>query len=170
MKLNNSYFTLGSHSTKSGMVDALFERRSRYLIIDEIDKMTAKDQTALLSLMESGIVSETKYKRSREILLKKISVFATANSTKKLLPPLLTRFRTLCLRSYNQEEFRQITKRILYYEEGIDDVDIAETIADAVWTKMKSANLRDCVRIGRMTKSIEDVNRIVDVILKYDGT
>src|SRR5919201_4556020 len=84
MKLNESYFTLGSHSTKSGMIDALFEKRPRYLIVDEIDKMSMKDQTVLLSLMESGIISETKYKRTREIRLN-ASVFATANSTKKLL-------------------------------------------------------------------------------------
>ena len=31
MKLERSYFTLGSHSTKSGMIDYLFEKRPRYL-------------------------------------------------------------------------------------------------------------------------------------------
>ena len=36
MKLERSYFTLGSHSTKSGMIEYLFEKRPRYLIIDEI--------------------------------------------------------------------------------------------------------------------------------------
>ena len=34
--------------------------------------------------------------------------------------------------------------------------------AEAVGNKMKSANVRDCVKIGRMAKSIEDVNFIVD--------
>jgi MoxR-like ATPase len=143
MKLNSSYFTLGSHTTKSGMIDALFERNPRYLIIDEIDKMSTKDQTVLLSLMESGIVSETKYKRSRETQLK-TSVFATANNAKKILPPLLTRFCVLYLQPYNQEEFREITRRILYREEGIADENIASAIADAVWNRMKSANIRDC--------------------------
>jgi Holliday junction DNA helicase RuvB len=36
MKLERSYFTLGSHSTKSGMMDYLFQKRPRYLVIDEI--------------------------------------------------------------------------------------------------------------------------------------
>src|SRR5687767_16021625 len=35
MKLGHSYFTLGTHSTKSGMVDYLFKKRPRYLVIDE---------------------------------------------------------------------------------------------------------------------------------------
>jgi MoxR-like ATPase len=64
--MTNSYFTLGSHSSKSGMIDALFEKQPRYLIVDEIDKMSPKDQTVLLSLMETGIIAETKYKRARK--------------------------------------------------------------------------------------------------------
>ena len=56
MKLERSYFTIGSHSTRSGMLDYLFESRPRYLIVDEIEHMGIKDQTALLSLMETGMV------------------------------------------------------------------------------------------------------------------
>ncbi|HKU50347.1 MAG TPA: hypothetical protein VJP79_10375, partial [Nitrososphaera sp.] len=80
IKLERSYFTLGSHSTKSGMIDYLFEKRPRYLIVDEIEHMPMKDQTALLSLMETGIVSETKYQRTRNTQLK-TWVFATSNGT-----------------------------------------------------------------------------------------
>ncbi|HJT85970.1 MAG TPA: AAA family ATPase [Nitrososphaeraceae archaeon] len=149
IKLENSYFTLGSHSSKSGMIDALFEKQPRYLIVDEIDKMSPKDQTVLLSLMETGIIAETKYKRAREIQLK-TSVFATANETKKLLQPLLTRFSVLHLPPYTFEEFRKITQRVLCYEEECIDIDIADFISDAVWSKMKSANIRDCIRIGHM--------------------
>ncbi|MGH9978632.1 MAG: hypothetical protein ACRD8Z_22795, partial [Nitrososphaeraceae archaeon] len=65
MKLERSYFTLGSHSTKSGMIEYLFEKRPRYLIIDEIEHMPLKDQTALLSLMETGIIAETKFQKAR---------------------------------------------------------------------------------------------------------
>jgi MoxR-like ATPase len=61
--------------------------------------MSPKDQTVLLSLMETGIVAETKYKRTREIQLK-ISIFATDNETKMMLPPLLTRFSVLHLQHY----------------------------------------------------------------------
>ena len=33
---------------------------------------------------------------------------------------------------------------------------------------MNSANIRDCVKIGRMAKSVEDVNFIVDTLRRYD--
>jgi Holliday junction DNA helicase RuvB len=176
MKLENSYFTLGSHRCKSGMVDALFEKQPRYLIVDEIDKMSPKDQTVLLSLMETGIIAETKYKRTREIQLK-TSVFATANETKKLLQPLLTRFSVLHLPLYTFEEFRKITQRILCHEEEFLDMDIADFISDVVWNKMKSANIRDCIRIGRVVNAAstnktsikEDVIRIVETFIKYSN-
>jgi holliday junction DNA helicase RuvB len=179
MRLENSYFTLGSHSSKSGMVDALFEKQPRYLIVDEIDKMSPKDQTVLLSLMETGIIAETKYKRAREIRLK-TSVFATANETKKMLQPLLTRFSILHLPLYTFEEFRKITQRVLCQEEKCMDIDIADFISDAVWNKMKSANIRDCIRIGYMVAAVaastnkesikkENVNWIVETLLRYNN-
>ena len=68
MQLKNSYFSDGGASTKSGMIDYLFANRPRYLIVDEIDKMPAKDQASLLNLMETGIVSETKYGKTRRRL------------------------------------------------------------------------------------------------------
>ena len=94
MKLERSYFTLGSHSTKSGMVEYLFEKRPRYLIIDEIEHMPLKDQTALLSLMETGIIAETKFQKARNTQLK-TWVFATSNATERMLTPLLSRFLVL---------------------------------------------------------------------------
>src|SRR5919198_4913306 len=62
-KLQNSYFIDGSSSTKSGLIDYVFDNRPKYLLIDEIDKMSARDQAFLLNLMETGIISETKHRK-----------------------------------------------------------------------------------------------------------
>jgi Holliday junction DNA helicase RuvB len=35
LKLERSYFTLGSHSTKAGMFDYLFDYRPRYLLVEK---------------------------------------------------------------------------------------------------------------------------------------
>ena len=91
MKLSRSYFTLGSHSTKAGMLDYLFNNRPRNLIVDEIEYMAIKDKAALLSLMETGILSETKYEKTRKSVMR-TWVFASCNNEKKLLTPLLSRF------------------------------------------------------------------------------
>jgi hypothetical protein len=69
-RLERSYYAVGSSSTKSGIFDYLFEHRPRYFIVDELEKMNKKDQTSLLNLMESGILSELKHKQQRTTQLK----------------------------------------------------------------------------------------------------
>lgn len=164
MKLERSYFTIGSHSTRSGMLDYLFESRPRYLIVDEIEHMGIKDQTALLSLMETGILSETKFQKTRNTQLK-TWVFATSNGTERMLTPLLSRFVTLHFKRYKYENFHEVASHMLV-QEGVGS-QLASKIANAVWSKMKSKDIRDCLKIGRLAKSEEDVNWIVDTLKTY---
>ncbi|MFL6511204.1 MAG: ATP-binding protein [Nitrososphaera sp.] len=164
MRLERSYFTLGSHSTKSGMVDYLFEKRPRYLIVDEIEHMPMKDQTALLSLMETGILAETKFQKTRNTHLK-TWVFGTSNSTERMLTPLLSRFVVLHFKQYSFGSFQEVTSHILV-REGVAP-DIAALIADAVWTKLRSKDIRDCIKIGRLAKTKEDVEWIARTLRAY---
>jgi Holliday junction DNA helicase RuvB len=60
-KLKSSYFVDGTSTTKAGLIDCLFLNNPKYLLIDEIDKMSSKDQAMLLNLMETGMLSETKF-------------------------------------------------------------------------------------------------------------
>lgn len=164
IKLERSFFTLGSHRTKTGMIDYLFEKRPRFLIVDEIEHMPMKDQTALLSLMESGIIAETKHRKTRNTRLK-TWVFATSNGTDKMLTPLLSRFMVLHFKQYKFENFHEITVHMLS-NEGISR-DISSEVASCVWTKLKSKDIRDCMKIGRIARNKEDVNWIVQTILRY---
>jgi hypothetical protein len=47
-RLERSYYTVGSNSTKSGIFDYLFEYRPRYFIIDELEKMNKKIKQVFL--------------------------------------------------------------------------------------------------------------------------
>src|SRR5829696_2258129 len=118
-RLERSYYAVGTSSTKSGIFDYLFEHRPRYFIIDELEKMNKKDQSSLLNLMESGIISELKHRQQRTTQLK-TWVFASCNSTDMLLPPLLTRFRDIHFKPYTEEEFVNIVVNVLDREEGVD--------------------------------------------------
>ncbi len=89
--LRNTYFIDGGNTTKAGIIDYLFAHHPRFLLIDEIDKMACQNITFLLNLMETGIVSETKFRKTREGYLKTL-VFATCNDPRKLSNPLLSRF------------------------------------------------------------------------------
>jgi Holliday junction DNA helicase RuvB len=164
MKLERSYFTLGSHSTKSGMIDYLFAKRPRYLIVDEIEHMPMKDQTALLSLMETGILAETKFQKTRNTHLK-TWVFATSNATDRMLTPLLSRFVVLHFKQYSFGSFQEVCAHILG-REGVTS-DVAVAIAEAVWRKLKSKDIRDCIKIGRLAKTKEDVEWIAQTLRTY---
>ena len=164
MRLERSYFTLGSHSTKSGMIDYLFDKRPRYLIVDEIEHMPMKDQTALLSLMEAGILAETKFQKTRNTHLK-TWVFASSNATDRMLTPLLSRFVVLYFKQYSFSSFQEVCAHILG-REGVTP-DVATAIAEAVWSKLKSKDIRDCIKIGRLAKTKEDVEWITQTLRAY---
>ncbi len=142
------------------MIDYLFENKPRYLLVDEIDKMAPKDQAMLLNLMESGIVSETKHGKTRSGQMK-TSVFATSNDVRKISSPLQSRFFIVELKPYTHEQFCGVTEKLLLRHK-IDE-GAASVIAGAVWNK--SRDIRDCVRIGTMAKSIQDVNFLVDTFI-----
>jgi len=151
--LKNAYFVDSGNTTKAGMIEYLFENQPRYLLIDEIDKSAPKHQTFLLSLMETGIISETKYGKTREIKVH-TSVFATCNDTGKLFGPLLSRFFNVELEPYT---YYQITMCSL-----CNHTNVAPLIADAVWNK--SRDLRDCVRIDRLARTDEDVQFLIQIL------
>ena len=146
------------------MIDYLFVKRPRYLIVDEIEHMPMKDQTALLSLMETGILAETKFQKTRNTHLK-TWVFATSNGTERMLTPLLSRFIVLHFKQYSFGSFQEICAHILG-REGVTS-DVAAAIAEAVWTKLKSKDIRDCIKIGRLAKTKEDVEWIAQTLKTY---
>jgi MoxR-like ATPase len=47
------------------VIDYLFKNRAPYLLIDEIDKMSPRDQTFLLNLMETGIVNRDEIRKDK---------------------------------------------------------------------------------------------------------
>lgn len=73
--------------------------------------------------------------------------------------PLQSRFFIVELEPYTYEEFYEIAVHLL-------DRDFARNIADVVWNT--SRNLRDCVRIGKLAKSEQDVNFLAEKFLRHD--
>jgi MoxR-like ATPase len=122
----------------------------KYLLIDEIDKMSTKDQTFLLNLMETGIVTETKHRKTRTATNVKTWVFASSNDILNNISPLKSRFFVIELEPYSYEQFCQITVSLVTNQHRVKE-QIAKATAYAVWNGMRSRN-RDCVRIGRIAK------------------
>jgi MoxR-like ATPase len=165
MKLHNSYFIDCGNATKSGVIDCIFDNKPKYLLLDEFDKLSTKHQTFLLNLMETGIVSETKHKKTRSMEINTY-VFATSNNIEKIISPLQSRFFTVKLESYTYEQFYEISVRLLTCDQYNVDEEIAKATADAVWnTSSCTRNIRDCVSVAKMAKSVEDVTWLVNEFL-----
>jgi Holliday junction DNA helicase RuvB len=160
-KLKSSYFVDGVSATKSGLIDCLFLNNPKYLLIDEIDKMSAKDQAMLLNLMETGILSETKHNKTRTAYMK-TSVFATSNNVSDIITPLQSRFFVVELPPYTYEQFYQISVHILTIGQKVSQ-HIANEITNKVWAN--SRNIRDCIRVGRTAKSVDDIQFLVGAFL-----
>ena len=158
-----SCFVVGSNTTKAGLVNQLFERRPKFLLIDELEKMSMTDQTSLLHLMETGIISETKINKTRQTELTSW-VFATANSYEKIIRPLLSRFVILEMPEYTFAEFSEIALRRLK-KENVDECD-ARVIAEKVWNDLGSRDIRDVIKVGRLASSSEEISFVVKMLKK----
>ena len=164
--LDGAYFMDATSITSARMIDYLFEHDTKYLLIDEIDKMKAKDQAALLNAMETGIICETKLNGKTRQKRMKLWIFATSNDVDRLSKALRSRFMELHLKEYAYEEFMDIVRKLLRKRYRMDE-NISEKIAYAVWNVMNSKDLRDAIQIAKLTKTSSDVDWLVNVKIKY---
>jgi len=165
-RLPNSKFILGSALTRAGLLDVIFTEKPTYIILDEIDKIEdAENLSALLSLMERGLVTETKYRRQRTIRLKSW-VIATANDISKLPRELLSRFTILRFRDYSDQEFMEVVVNVLSKREGVSEP-LALYIADKVLRILGSRDVRDAIKVARLLgnkKDRNEVDRIIELL------
>ncbi len=145
-RLPGGEYYVGSSATKSGIVGLLLQVRPRYLIIDELDKMATTDQSALLTLMETGMVTRLMHGvQQREQM--DTRVFAGANVERNIQDPLLSRFAKLDIPPYSAEQFVNVAQAILMKREGCGPK-LAELIAREVVRHTK--DIRDAVRVAKM--------------------
>jgi len=67
------------------------------------------------------------------------------------------------LDKYTYEQFYEITIGLLTSRQYNIDEEIAGVTADAIWNSTQ--NIRDCAKIGKMAKSVEDVYWLVNSFL-----
>jgi holliday junction DNA helicase RuvB len=100
--------------------------------------------------METGIVSETKYNKTRKIEIK-TSVFATSNDVERIIEPLQSRFFIVKLQAYTYEQFYEITIRLLTSNRYNIDEEIARATIAAIWKT--SRDIRDAIAITKIARS-----------------
>ena len=147
-RLSDAESYVGSTTTKSGLVGLLIQKRPRYLILDELDKMQNADMHPLLNLMEGGVVSVLQHKRQQRVTMD-CRVFATANDLDKIPPPIRSRMAKVEIPAYSPTEFIEVARAILVQREGLGPQQ-AQLVATEV--VRYTLDVRDAVRVGRMVK------------------
>lgn len=158
-RLPNSRFILGSSTSKAGLVDYLLEYQVKFLILDEIDKMNNDDMSALLSLMESGMVSRLK-KKMRETIYLQTWVFGSANKINHLPAELKSRFWIYYVAPYNEKDFKAISQTLL--EKYFNDKEIIDYIVDQILNYTR--DIRTVQKIGKLCEKKEDIDYILKML------
>ena len=160
-------YILGSQATKAGIVDLLFDTQPSILLVDEIDRIGTKDIAVLLSLTQTGIVSEVKYGKRRDIKLN-TRVFAASN-TLKLSAELLSRFMVLEFKPYSKGDFLMVATNLLKKRENVDG-DLAAYIAERVWTLAgRFPDPRQAVRVARLARTREEADKLFRLLSRYSS-
>jgi hypothetical protein len=79
--LEEAYFVDCTNASGPGLVDYLFKNDVRCLLLDEVEKMSNSDQNVLLNLLETGMLTSTKVKKTGSKRME-VSVYATTNDIK----------------------------------------------------------------------------------------
>jgi replication-associated recombination protein RarA len=119
----------------------------------------------LLSLMETGIVTELKAFRTDTIQLK-TWVFGAANDISKMPKELLSRFVVFQLPNYSRQEFIDVVVKVLTEKEKVT-AKIARYIAEAL--SERTRDVRHAVKIARVCKKEREVDEAIKLLERYKG-
>jgi len=164
-ELYGSAYVLGSRMSRSGLSGFLMDARPRYLLVDEVDKLPARDLAPLLSLCESGRVVETLNRKRREVSMDTV-VFAAANSVKRIPAELLSRFQVLEFPEYTRDEFIEVCKRVLVRREGLSPLEAGQ-VAIRVLGELRCKDVRTAVRVARLARTSLGVDGVVEIFKNY---
>jgi Holliday junction DNA helicase RuvB len=167
--LDNTCYIDCTNTTGAGLVDKMFNSTINYLLLDEIEKMSKKDQNVLLNVLETGMLIETKVSKTRSKKMKNLKVFATTNNVDALSAPLRSRFMEFHLPEYTFDQFCEIARRLLSKRLGHSD-QVADEISATVWNEIKSRDIRNVLSIAKLVHSIDDVSWLIQTFKRYGRT
>ena len=143
------------------MLDVIEEKRPKIICIDELDKML-QFQDKLLNFIGSGHIKVDQRRKRYDYKIKGTKVFAACNEASSLSKPLQSRFRRLLLPSYTEEQFLEVSVKVL------PKLKIAHVTGKGVWDQR--GDIFDVISIGKLVRKSdghEEVEKILSTMAKY---
>ena len=120
-------------------------------------------QNQLLNFMESGRIKVDQQKKQYDFQIKVAKVFATCNEINRLSTPLQSRFRRLFLSRYTEEQFLDVSEKVLPKLSNL-----ARYIGANVWKNR--GDIRDVISIGKLVRKSDapqEIELIIKTMMKY---
>jgi Holliday junction resolvasome RuvABC ATP-dependent DNA helicase subunit len=166
-KMKDAFFIDGTNASGPGIVDKLFSLPdTEVIIVDEIEKMSTKDQNMLLNLLETGKLISTKVRKTAEMEFKEIKLFATSNDIDAISKPLRSRLIELHLPEYSEQEFQDIVIKLVCEKYRLDG-ETAKEISRVVWHEIGTKDVRDAIQLSKLVDNVNDVMIMARTIMKY---
>ena len=143
LEMKSGVFFDGSNTT-GRILDVLQEKRPNIICIDELDKMSTQFQNQLLNFMESGRVKVDQHRKQYDFEIKGAKVFATCNEINRLSKPLQSRFRKLFLPRYTEEQFLDVSDKVL--------PKLSSSLSRYIGANVRisQGDIRDVISIGKL--------------------
>ena len=161
-RIQGAAYYSGTAATRAGIQRFLADTKPHILILDEIDKLPELDQSALFSVMESGVLTELKTGRVRTEFVP-VRIYAAGNTDRTLGDALKSRFLTFHLKPYTSQEFTEVVTRVITREGKTEE--LAEYIADKLI--VTSRDPRDAVQTARLCETKEEIDRLSKDLQHY---
>ena len=116
---------------------------------------------------ETGILTSTKVKKTGSKRID-VSVYATTNDIDAISKPFRSRFMEFSLPPYTYDEFCEIAVNLLRKRYNHDE-ELSVEIADTILNKIKSKDVRDLLQVGKLSKTVSDVDFVANTLQKYRG-
>lgn len=165
-ELEGGHYLFGPDISSSGFNEFMFENVPRYICIDEMDDMDSQEQKSLSSYTETGIVSETKYKKDREMKTN-AKTFAAANRKREILDHIRDRFVTLEFDPYTRQEYIDVCEHVLPRKEDKGKEE-SRKIAEALWERYDEGDVRRAIAVARLSRG--DPEKVIGVLDDYSGS
>jgi replication-associated recombination protein RarA len=145
-------------------LDVLEEKRPKIILLDELDKMGKSWQSQLLNFMESGRVDVEQQRKQYHFEIKGAKVFATANEINRLSKPLQSRFRKLFLPRYTEQQFIEVSIKLL--------PKVGENMARYIGFALyrSGGDIRDVMSVGKLIRKGDgprEVEWMINTLTKY---
>jgi len=114
--------------------------------------------------MESGRITVDQQRKQYDFQIKEAKIFGTCNEINRLSKPLQSRFTKLFLPRYTNEQFLNVSEKVLPKL----SVGLARYIGDSVWNN--GGDIRDVISIGKLVRKSdgpEQIELIMESMSKY---